>query len=83
MNLPLAFIGGISTNELLILGFIALLLFGTRLPTIARSFGQSVTEFKKGMKEIKDDVEADVDVKDSKESKDSKDSTDSRKKDEE
>ncbi|MBQ9456846.1 MAG: twin-arginine translocase TatA/TatE family subunit [Thermoguttaceae bacterium] len=56
MNLPLAFFG-IGTNELLILGFIALLLFGTRLPTLARSFGQSVTEFKKGMKEIKEDVE--------------------------
>ncbi|MCR5163615.1 MAG: twin-arginine translocase TatA/TatE family subunit [Thermoguttaceae bacterium] len=57
---------GIGTNELLILAVIAVLLFGTRLPTIARSFGQSVTEFKKGMKEIKDDVEEDVDSKDSK-----------------
>ena len=42
---------GIGTNELLILGVIALLLFGTRLPKIARSFGQSVTEFKKGIRE--------------------------------
>ncbi len=65
MNLALAFMG-IGTNELLILAVIAVLLFGTRLPTIARSFGQSVTEFKKGMKEIKDDVEEDVDSKDSK-----------------
>ena len=56
MNLPLA-IFGIGTNELLILGVIAVLLFGTRLPKIARSFGQSVTEFKKGMKEIQEDVE--------------------------
>lgn len=60
MNLPFAFFG-IGTNELLIFGVIAILLFGTRLPTIARSFGQSVTEFKKGMKEIKDDVEEDDD----------------------
>ncbi len=64
MNLALAFMG-IGTNELLILAVIAVLLFGTRLPTIARSFGQSVTEFKKGMKEIKEDVEEDVDSKDS------------------
>ncbi|MBR0193160.1 MAG: twin-arginine translocase TatA/TatE family subunit [Thermoguttaceae bacterium] len=42
---------GIGTNELLILGVVALLLFGTRLPKIARSFGQSVTEFKKGIRE--------------------------------
>ena len=53
MNFPLA-IFGIGTNELLILGVIAVLLFGTRLPKVARSFGQSVTEFKKGMKEIQD-----------------------------
>ncbi len=60
MNLPLGFMG-IGTNELLILGVIAILLFGTRLPAIARSFGQSVTEFKKGMKEIKEDVGEDQD----------------------
>ena len=66
MNFPLA-IFGIGTNELLILGVIAVLLFGTRLPKVARSFGQSVTEFKKGMKEIQEDVEdEDVDSKDSK-----------------
>ncbi|MBQ6107589.1 MAG: twin-arginine translocase TatA/TatE family subunit [Thermoguttaceae bacterium] len=65
MNFPLA-IFGIGTNELLILGVIAVLLFGTRLPKVARSFGQSVTEFKKGMKEIQEDVEdEDVDSKNS------------------
>lgn len=69
MNLPVAFFG-VGTNELLILGVIALLLFGTRLPTIARSFGQSVTEFKKGMKEIKDDVEEDTDSEKSEKEKD-------------
>ncbi|MBE6426420.1 MAG: twin-arginine translocase TatA/TatE family subunit [Planctomycetaceae bacterium] len=52
---------GISTTQLLIFGVIALLLFGTRLPAVARSFGQSVQEFKKGLKDVNDDVEADVD----------------------
>jgi TatA/E family protein of Tat protein translocase len=33
---------------------VALLLFGTRLPSIARAFGQSITEFKKGIKEVED-----------------------------
>ena len=62
MNLAIAFMG-IGTNELLILAVIAVLLFGTRLPTIARSFGQSVTEFKKGMREIKDEVEEEPESK--------------------
>ncbi len=61
MNLPIAFMG-IGTTELLILGGIALLLFGTRLPSVARSFGQSVTEFKKGMREIQDDVEKEEEI---------------------
>ncbi|MBO5438835.1 MAG: twin-arginine translocase TatA/TatE family subunit [Thermoguttaceae bacterium] len=51
---------GIGTTQLLIFGVIALLLFGTRLPAVARSFGQSVQEFKKGLKEVNDDVEADT-----------------------
>ena len=51
---------GIGTTQLLIFGVIALLLFGTRLPAVARSFGQSVQEFKKGLKEVNDDVAADT-----------------------
>ena len=52
---------GVGTQELLIIGVIAVLLFGTRLPKIARSLGQSVTEFKKGVREIESDVDANSD----------------------
>lgn len=38
--------------QLLIVLAIVVLLFGNRLPQLARSFGQSITEFKKGVKEI-------------------------------
>jgi sec-independent protein translocase protein TatA len=40
--------------QLLIILFVVLLLFGSRLPSLARSLGQSVMEFKKGIKEIED-----------------------------
>ena len=48
---------GIGTTELLIIGFIVLILFGSRLPTVMRSLGQGVVEFKKGVQGIEDDKE--------------------------
>ena len=46
---PLAFFLG--PMEMCIVGGIALLLFGSRLPGAMRSLGQSVTEFKKGVRD--------------------------------
>ncbi|MGI9456334.1 MAG: twin-arginine translocase TatA/TatE family subunit [Aeoliella sp.] len=43
---------GVSHWQLLIVLVVVLLLFGNRLPMIARSLGMSLTEFKKGVKEI-------------------------------
>ncbi|MEX0611179.1 MAG: twin-arginine translocase TatA/TatE family subunit [Pirellulales bacterium] len=49
----LAFITGFW--EIAILLVVVLLLFGgSRLPALARSLGQSIVEFKKGVKEIGD-----------------------------
>jgi sec-independent protein translocase protein TatA len=53
--MPFAFIPG--TQELLIIAFVALLIFGNRLPSVMRSLGKSVTEFKKGVAGIEDDIE--------------------------
>jgi sec-independent protein translocase protein TatA len=47
-------IGPPNLFTLLILLGIVLLLFGSRLPALARSLGQSIVEFKKGMKELED-----------------------------
>lgn len=43
--------------EMLVVLVIALLLFGKRLPDVARSVGRSLTEFKKGINEAKEDVD--------------------------
>lgn len=40
--------------EWIIILVVALLIFGKRLPDVARSIGKSLTEFKKGVHEAKD-----------------------------
>jgi sec-independent protein translocase protein TatA len=44
----------LSPTDILIVGIVALLLFGNRLPSVARSLGRSLVEFKKGMNETDD-----------------------------
>ena len=48
---------GLSPVELIVIGSIAVLLFGSRLPNVARSMGKSVTEFKKGIRGIEEDMD--------------------------
>jgi sec-independent protein translocase protein TatA len=43
--------------ELSIIAIVALLLFGRRLPDVAKSMGRSIVEFKKGLKDVKDDID--------------------------
>jgi len=54
---PLGFLGNIGWPELLIILVIVLLIFGNRLPGIGRSLGRSLTEFKSGLKEGKEEAE--------------------------
>jgi sec-independent protein translocase protein TatA len=51
----MAFIFG-GQYEWIILLFVALMLFGKRLPEVARSMGKGLTEFKKGIRGVEDDV---------------------------
>jgi sec-independent protein translocase protein TatA len=56
MQIPLALFN--SPQDWLIVGIIALLVFGTRrLPEFGRSLGKGIVEFKKGLKGLEDDVE--------------------------
>ncbi len=42
--------------EMIVVGIVVLLLFGNRLPSVMRSMGRSLTEFKKGVQGVEDDA---------------------------
>ncbi|MEW4567058.1 twin-arginine translocase TatA/TatE family subunit [Tautonia sp. JC769] len=43
--------------EMAAIAMVSLLIFGNRLPGVMRSLGKSVTEFKKGMNSIEEEIE--------------------------
>ncbi len=49
--------GGIGYGEIALIAFVALLIFGRRLPEVGRSLGKGIKEFKKGIKGIEDDID--------------------------
>ena len=57
LPLPFAVFGSLGPMEIAIVGGVMLLLFGNRLPSVMRSLGKSVTEFKKGVSGIEDDLD--------------------------
>jgi len=48
--------------EWIVILLVALLVFGRRLPDVARSIGKSIVEFKRGLRDIKEDVEHDAEA---------------------
>ncbi|MEM7659376.1 MAG: twin-arginine translocase TatA/TatE family subunit [Bacteroidota bacterium] len=64
-NLPMIF--GIGGQEIMIILFIVLLLFGAKkIPELARGLGKGIREFKDASSEIKREIESSVDVDDAK-----------------
>jgi sec-independent protein translocase protein TatA len=50
--------GSIGMQEILLVLFILLLLFGAkRLPELGESLGKGIREFKQGLNEIKEDID--------------------------
>ncbi len=47
---------GLGIQELVIVGVVAVLLFGRKLPDVAKSLGTSYREFKKGLTDIQSSV---------------------------
>ena len=43
--------------EWIIIGIVALLIFGKRLPDVGRSLGKGIVEFKKGIRGLEDEID--------------------------
>ena len=53
---------GIGPWEILLIFLVVLLLFGAkRIPEIAKGLGKGITEFKRGMQDVKDEIETSMD----------------------
>lgn len=47
---------GLGPVEMMIIGVLAVLLFGNKLPEVAKNMGKSFSDFKKGMHGVEDEV---------------------------
>ena len=57
---PIAFIfGSMGMTEIMVIGLIAVMLFGKNLPGVARKFGKTYREFRKGLSEFQNSVKMD------------------------
>ena len=53
---------GMGMQELLIIGVVAVLLFGRRLPEVAKSLGKSYAEFRRGLSDIQSSMDVSSDI---------------------
>ncbi len=49
--------GAIGPWEIVVIVVVGLILFGRRLPEVGRSLGRGIVEFKRGLRDIEDDVD--------------------------
>lgn len=55
------FFGTPGVGELIVIGVVAVLLFGSKLPEVARSLGSSYQQFRKGLTDIQTSIKEDMD----------------------
>jgi sec-independent protein translocase protein TatA len=53
----LAFLGLPGGSEWIVIAIFGLLLFGKRLPEVGKSLGQSIVEFKKGLRGVEHEID--------------------------
>jgi Sec-independent protein translocase protein TatA len=53
---PIGLLDGVSPVTLIFIGAIAVLLFGERLPEVARTFGKKFGDFRKNVQSIQDEI---------------------------
>jgi sec-independent protein translocase protein TatA len=59
MNAILLFLGGVGFQELLVIGVVVLVLFGSKkIPEFMKGMGKGVREFKDAMSDVKKDIES-------------------------
>ena len=55
---PLLAIGMPGPFEMLVIAGVGLLIFGRRLPEVGKGLARSIVEFKKGLREVTDEMDA-------------------------
>lgn len=61
MHCTLLFLGGLGAPEIIFLTLIVLLVFGgKKIPELMRGLGKGVSSFKKGLKEVDEEIKKDI-----------------------
>ncbi|HED54358.1 MAG TPA: twin-arginine translocase TatA/TatE family subunit [Phycisphaerales bacterium] len=53
----LGLFGNFGNVEILVILLVGLILFGRRLPEVGRGLGKSIVEFKKGLRDVTDEID--------------------------
>ena len=64
MTNQLLFLGSLGSQEIIIIALVILLLFGgKKIPELMRGLGKGVSQFKKGMKDIEEEINTEPEKK--------------------